>query len=97
MAQRLDQKLECRRGPTAGVIEVIARQGRNPVGKNAEQAPAVEVRLHLVERQEAEAKAVETGIQDQIDRIECQLPFDMRLQRPGALGKRPGVKRARGW
>jgi hypothetical protein len=48
-AQRIYQQGEGRRGlATARVIEMVAREGRAPVGEHAQQAPIGEVGLRLI-------------------------------------------------
>ena len=97
VAKRFDKQAECgRRLPTAGVIEVIAREGRAPIGEHPDQPPIGQLCSHLVFRQIGEPESGHHGVHPERHGVEHQLPFDPHLQSAPAFLEFPGVDAAIG-
>lgn len=83
-----------RRLAAAGIIEVIPRKGRTPVGQNTHQVPGGDIRLHLILRQVGQSKPCERGVQAQSNVIEDKLSLDMHLDLAAVLREFPGIEAA---
>jgi hypothetical protein len=95
-AQRLDQQAERRRVLAAArVVEVVAGEGRAPVGEDANQAAVGEVGVHLVLGQVGEAEAGQHGVQTQGEVGEHELALDPHLEFAASLLELLGVEPAK--
>src|SRR4051812_36017984 len=90
--QRFDQQGEsgCRVA-AARVVEVVAREGRAPVGQHPDESPVGDVRLHLVLGQVGQAEPGQGSVEDQGGGVEHELAVDLHPELTPAVLKLPGI------
>lgn len=88
-AQRLNDQRETRRGPGAGLVKVVACEGRTPFRQHADQLAALQVIHGLVFRQVGQAQPVQRRPKAEGEVVEHELPFHAHLDLAPVLPELP--------